>query len=232
VGDALAAAISNNVAWCTIVCTAHGLEPRDDGELWSVRTRAPRFYPDAITRSRSVAAERVIGAIDATSGSSVKDSFAALDLSPHGFDVLFEASWFVRQPGASPLVTEADVRWDVVADDAQLRAWERAWADGHDDGLFTRAILESPDVTFLGASRGDAIVGGAIANLGPGEVVGLSNTFATDEADDAVWSGALRALERRWPTRAVVGYERDDNLARLRRLGATSLGPLGVWSKP
>jgi hypothetical protein len=231
--DALDAAVRNNVAWCSIVCASHGLGGRVDADVWAVERRPPRFYPDAITLQPSATAEGALAIVDASPGCSVKDSFAALDLTPDGFEVLFDASWFVRAPGPPPGAVTPDLRWSVAHDDEDLRTWERAWGDGDDAGLFPPALLERTDVAFMCARRGDAIVAGAIANLGPGDVVGISNVFATADADlNVAWSCALLEIERRWPGRAVVGYERGPGLATARRFGASPLEPLRVWVAP
>ncbi|PJN32399.1 hypothetical protein CG747_42690 [Streptomyces sp. CB02959] len=56
-------------------------------------------------------------------GASVKDSFADLDLTEDGFQVLFEAQWIHRP--ASPPVIPSDLAWDVAGDPDTLRAWGR-----------------------------------------------------------------------------------------------------------
>jgi hypothetical protein len=64
-----------------------------------------------------------------SSGCSIKDSFAACDLTSHGFVELFTAQWIYRPTGlrapASP-----GLRIERVATAARLRAWQTAWHGG------------------------------------------------------------------------------------------------------
>ena len=104
--------------------------------------------------------------VDGSPGCAVKDSFATLDLAPHGFDALFDATWFFLEP--EPATDHGDLRWDVVVDAEGLAAWARAWSrDDDSDAPFDVALLEDPDVAFLAARRRSDIVAGAIANAGP-----------------------------------------------------------------
>src|SRR5690349_21862218 len=59
--------------------------------------RTPEHYPDAVTLHASVDADGLLARVDATSGCSIKDSFADLDLTPRGFDPLFDATWIRRR---------------------------------------------------------------------------------------------------------------------------------------
>jgi hypothetical protein len=74
--------------------------------------------------------------IDDSPGCSVKDSFASLDLTRHGFRVLFDAQWIVRGPSGTPAVPPSP-RWTVVRDAEASAAWEEAWRgpDGPQDVL-------------------------------------------------------------------------------------------------
>ena len=57
--------------------------------------------------------------MDASPGCSIKDSFAALDLSAHGFRVLFDAEWIVRT-GAPPAADPSEPHWQQVRDATAL----------------------------------------------------------------------------------------------------------------
>jgi hypothetical protein len=229
VEDVLEAAIANNVAWCEIVCRMHGLEGRSVTGVWAVDQRPPAYYPDAITLSPSATPTEVLAIIDSSPGCAVKDSFASLDLEPHGFRVLFDALWFVVD-SVQPR-DEGDLAWEAVVDADDLVAWVGGWSGRYeDDPPFDVALLEEEGVTFLAARRGGEVVAGAIANVGPGEVVGISNVFATGADVDATWSGALRQFERRWPGRPIVGYEHGSALDAAHAHGAAALGPLRIWT--
>src|SRR5205085_12334820 len=94
-------AAENNARSCDAVCRSHGLATRFAGELWLAPGGAPRFYPDVVTLRPEAAREDVL----AHAPASVKDSFGRLDLAPAGFEVLFDARWFVhRAPRAAGTV--------------------------------------------------------------------------------------------------------------------------------
>lgn len=106
-----AVAAANNAAWCDFVCRKHGLAPVFAADAWTSPHRTPDLYPDAVTLSPEVDVDELLRRIEGGAGSSVKDSFAALDLAPLGFEVLFEAEWIVRHPaGARPTPPP----WDVL----------------------------------------------------------------------------------------------------------------------
>ncbi|WP_443058612.1 hypothetical protein [Streptomyces sp. NBC_00442] len=232
-------AARNNAAWCAALCRAHGITGHAGARAWTSPHRTPLYYPDAVTLTPDASAQDVVGGIDLTSpGASVKDSFAALDLSDDGFDVLFDAQWIHR-----PAPEAAGEGWQLVLDEGELIAWEAAWARGESEGLFPADLLAAPDHAFLVdrdprgavragavASRSGAVAGtsGAVAGTS-GAVVGISNLFAADDDLDAAWAGALDTVARAWPGRAVVGYESGDDLTAALRAGFTPAGPLRVW---
>jgi hypothetical protein len=225
----LEAAIANNVAWCEIVCRMHGLEGRSVKGVWAVDRRPPAYYPDAITLSPSATPDDVLAIIDPSPGCAVKDSFASLDLEPHGFRVLFDALWFVVD-SVQPR-DDGDLAWEAVGDADDLAAWVGGWSGRYEDASpFDVALLEEEGVSFLLARRGGEVVAGAIANVGPGEVVGISNVFSKGADVDATWSGAFGLFERRWPGRPIVGYEHGPPLDAARAHGAAALGPLRIWT--
>jgi len=92
-------AARNNALWCDAVCRAHGRPGEFHAGLWLNRRPTPRYYSNAITLSpKDPAGQRAwIALLLAERPSfSVKDSFAALNLSGLGFGVLFEATWLWR----------------------------------------------------------------------------------------------------------------------------------------
>jgi hypothetical protein len=140
-------AVRENAEWCDLVARAHGIDTGSTAGVWWARRRTPEFYPDAVTLVPDARAEDVLAPIDASPGASVKDSFAALDLAPYGFEVLFEAQWITRAP-----LTDSASDW-VVIDDL-----------GHPDV----AVLASPDRTArVVAHRSGTVVG--LSNLEPGD---------------------------------------------------------------
>ncbi|MFF4874585.1 hypothetical protein [Micromonospora sp. NPDC000668] len=215
--DVREAAARDNAEWCDVVCGTHGLTGRIDADAWSVPRRSPPWYPDAVTLRPGVDAGALLARIDAGSGASVKDSFADLDLTEHGFRVLFDAQWIHRPPAdppAGPPLTRVTTPAGLVA-----------WAAAHGGGdLFRPALLADPRVRVLARydDRG-AVVGGAVVS-GDG-VYGVSNLFARTGDPGEIWHGVLTTL----PRLPLVGYESGPDLAAARKAGFVPVGPLRVW---
>lgn len=240
----LAQAVKNNVQWCDLVCRAHGAPGEYTAHLWLNRQQTPRFYPNAITLTRTESGtpeqqgiyDLLDRALPAHGG--VKDSFCSLDLTPLGFTRFFVAQWIWRDPTLPKPATPTDnVRWVVIQDAQTLARWETAW-NGQPSGgetaalprVFLPTLLDDPTISFLAAYTGEQIVGGAIANHS-GDVVGVSNLFYPDQAAEKFWAGCIAAIIARYPTLPLVGYEQGADLAAAQRLGFATLGPLQVWGR-
>lgn len=223
-----AIAAANNADWCDAVCRTHGIDADCDGRAWASRTRTPPLYPDAVTLVPDRSASELLARVDASPGCSVKDSFAALDLTGHGFRVLFEAKWIVRTPSDAEAVPGGP-RWTVVRDLETFTAWERAWrgADGP-PGVLRADLLRMTAVTLLAARAEDRIVGGAVLNRSA-TVVGISNVFAEDPTAPASWHGCVATASALFPGVTLVGYETGDALDAARSQGFEAVGPLQVW---
>lgn len=234
IDDRASTAARNNAEWCEAVCRAHGL-PGDFGpRAWTNPRRTPLLYPDAVTLSADATEDDVLAATDtAGGGCSVKDSFASLDLSGAGFDVLFEARWLHRPAGTPAPVAPPGVAWAPLTTPADLAEWATAWDAGQGlAALFRPELLADPAVTFLAGRDPDGrVAAGAVVSLGGG-AAGLSNVFATDGDTDGAWAGCLSAMGRQWPGTPVVGYEHGDDLAAAVRYGCGVVGPLRVWLAP
>ncbi|MEV8531966.1 hypothetical protein [Streptomyces sp. NPDC051211] len=221
-------AARNNAEWCAAVCRAYGLDTSLGGQVWTSARRTPPLYPDAVTLDPRATADALVAGIDtAAPGCSVKDSFACLDLTGHGFDVLFEAQWIHRPAETPPATAAADAlgarAWRQVRTAAELTAWEVAWADGESTGLFRPELLSEEDIAFLYAEEQGRIVAGAVANRSAG-AVGLSNVFG-----DRAWSFAPAAAATLWPGLPLVGYESGEDLDTAVRHGFAPAGPLRIW---
>ena len=81
---------------------------------------------------------------------------------------------------------------------------------------------------MFAAYRGDEIVAGCAANRSAG-AVGFSNFFVVDGDEEVVTAAAIDMVARFGRGLPVVGYERGESLARMRRLGFRAVGPLRVW---
>jgi hypothetical protein len=220
-------AAANNAAWCHAMCRSHGIVGTFTPQAWLSSRRTPVFYPDAVTLAADAAVAPVLAGIDTTSGCSIKDSFALLDLGADGFERIIDASWLWRPDGDSPPDAMPMVPVGVI----DMVAWALAWrgSDGPRD-LFRPSLAADPDVVVLGRRAGERFVAGAIVNFS-GTATGLSNVFAVDGDLDAAWAGAVVAAVRRWPALPVVGYESGDAVAAPTRLGFDVVGPLTVWCR-
>ncbi|MEV0214081.1 hypothetical protein [Micromonospora sp. NPDC050695] len=211
--DGREAAARDNAEWCAVVCASHGLTGRSDADAWSVPRRSPPWYPDAVTLRPGVDPDALLARIEKGPGASVKDSFADLDLSGHGFVVLFDAQWIHRPPTHGPPGTPLT----RVTTPERLAAWAGAHGGGE---LFRPELLTSPGVRILAREdeRG-GIVGGAVVS-GEG-VHGVSNVFTRTADPLDVWQGVLATL----PGVALVGYESGPDLPVALQAGFTPQAP-------
>ena len=230
-----AAAARNNATWCDAMARLHGAAGAFAAAAWINRRPAPRFHPNLVTlngphetRAHRAALDLLMRSPPAPSW-AVKDSFAALDLGPMGFDPLFEARWIHRAAGAFGVAGA-----ERVTSAAMLAAWEQAWRAGEADAeerLFPPALLNEPDHTVIAAMQDGAIVGGCVATRSDG-VLGISNLFAPAQDDGAVRMACLDAAACFMPAAPLVGYEHGDSLARMTELGFRATGALRVWQAP
>ena len=119
----LHAAVIDNARWCDAVCRSHGYPGEFGGRLWISAGHALPFYPNAITLSPDVTAAEATASQDRFRPFAIKDSFARLDLAPHGLTPLFDATWMaVPTPAGGH-----DPSWEAVTDPGDLAQWETAW---------------------------------------------------------------------------------------------------------
>lgn len=239
-----ALAARSNASWCDAVCRAHGRPGHFDDLWWESRSPAPPFYPNGITLRDDVAPDAYAPRVAALAesglpeGWGVKDSFAALDLAPQGFQVGFDAEWIFAAPGALRLPPAAPgLRCVRAADPARLAAFEAAWglaAGGASLGptrrVFPPVLLDEPGLAFFVALRGDAIAAGLVAHHAEG-AVDISNVFVRDPGDRSGVSACLAAARHAWPGAPFVGYERGETLRSAQQLGFEPVGRLRVWLK-
>lgn len=218
-------AVANNATWCDAVCRTHGITGSFAADAWTAPVRTPPLYPDAVVLHPDADARSVLDRIDAGPGASVKDSFATLDLTPYGFEVLLDATWITLAPGAGSLLGDTLELAAVHRD--EFAAWEHAWRG--DDGpadVLRAELLENPAVTLLVDPTSTAAGAALYATDG---VVGVSNVFAGDGAVDAAWRGIVAWTAMHRPGAALVGYESGADLAAAWPLGFDPVAPLRVW---
>jgi hypothetical protein len=231
--QAVELATQNNAMWCDTVCRAHGIPGEFRPHIWVNPGPVPRYYPNAVTLTTETtdqmdAVQTLITRTDRAV--SIKDSFGKFDLTPLGFQVLFEASWVWYDTETRPQTTPVDeCQWAIVQQPDQLARWETAWNGGvegtPEERIFRPALLADPELRILGGIRDGQFVAGAIANR-TGPVVGLSNQFG-DSPDS--WAGCLTTITTIFPECPIVGYERGTALAIARTLGFVEIGKLRVW---
>ncbi|NUP36599.1 MAG: hypothetical protein HOY76_06140 [Streptomyces sp.] len=223
------AAARNNAEWCAAMSRSHGLAGEFGAHAWAAPSRTPLYYPDAVTLVPGADRAALVSRIDTNApGASVKDSFADLDLTEAGFQVLFEAQW-IHRPASAP-APASDLAWDVAGDPDMLHAWALAWDDGDGNAdLFQPELLDDPATFVLAGQSADGrVVTGAVASRSD-QAVGISNVFALDGGPDAAWPVVLDAVTWLFPTLPVVGYEQGDALAAAVRHGFEPVGPLRIW---
>lgn len=221
-------AIGENVSWCALVCRAHGVAGEQQLRAWLTQQPAPPLYPDAVTTSPEATVRDLATVLGSRPNCSVKDSFATLDLSNDGFQVLFEGRWLFRRPGRPPPANDTELRWTTITDPAQQPNWRQAWSGGDNELLeILTPVFGNPDVTVLAAYADDEVLAGAVLHRDP-QVVGVSNVFTREDQPDD-WSGLVAAAADIAGSHPLVGYLSDDSLTTARDLGFQDVGPMRVW---
>ncbi len=227
-------AARENAAWCDLVCNALGRSTSMALDAWSCDQRSPDGYPDAVTVRPGVARDGRLGLlldrIEAGAGASIKDSFADLPLERHGYEILFEATWIHRPPGATSAqsATVDEPSWRPVIEPAELAAWVAA---NDVPALGQAGLLNHPALTVLGAFAADRLVAGAIFHRIKG-AVGLSNVFTAEGSVGATFRGAADFAARLEPELPLVGYEHGHDLAAALAARFEEIGSLRVWMAP
>lgn len=238
--EKLRAAAYNNAVWCDTICRSHNVPGVFHETFWVNWQQTPLYYPNLVTLSPTAHLDphqNALAALLTTKRDhavSIKDSFAALDLTPFGFRPLFQAQWLFRPASARPAHHQGttDLLWKRIASEKELLRWEEAWSQTALSGnrLFLPALLYDANICVVAAYREDQIIAGAIANR-TGEVAGLSNVFTPEQEAARYWEGLLDVIAACYPALPVVGYEQGEPLTSALRVGFTPLGPLRVWIK-
>jgi hypothetical protein len=197
------------------VCRTQGKPGRFLPDIWVNAEEVPRFYPNAVTlthgeeaRAQQRSAVELLAASNLPGRWAVKDSFAALDLSRVGFEVLFDASWIssvMPAPGPST---------DIV--------WQRETQSAA--GL----PFDDPDFALFAGRRGFGVVAGGMFYRAEG-VVGLTNVVAESSDAVAVWRSLILLAAQTFPRLPVVGYESGAELQAALDAGFELGDPLRVW---
>lgn len=216
------AAVQNNIAWCGTVCDTHGIAQAAHSHVWGVLSKAPAFYPDIITSSRDATAVEVQDFIGKRDILSIKDSYANLDFSPFGLDILFEAEWIYRDSIQDSGPVQAP--WQPISTEKDLMSWTQA--SGLQEVIKADLLKQKAVKLFMQEENGE--ISGFIANLAA-DVVGISNVFTTAHGNESLWQDIARIVSAEFPGVPMVGYERAGDLSAALLSGFTSIGPLRVW---
>ncbi|WP_432489543.1 hypothetical protein [Kineococcus sp. SYSU DK018] len=223
----LRTAIDASVGWCEDLCALHGVGSVISRGLWNAAGTPPPLHPDAVVVEPGVTAERVEERLTGREHAGVKDSFATLDLSSAGLQLLFSATWIHRRPAAAPVHAADDAggnRWTLVRTEEQLAEWTAL----HDTtAVLLPALLQRGHFAVLAREVEGRIVAGAVARLGSG-AVDVSNTYAV-EGHRLDWTELADAVAALFPARPLVGYQRGADLQAALAGGFESVGDLRVW---
>jgi hypothetical protein len=216
----------SNAEWCDAFCRARGVVGRFDEAAWSSAERTPPLYPDAVTLARGCSNASIVSRVDASPGCSIKDSFADLDLSGYGFQVMFAAEW-LWQPQAR--ASNASQGWSAISDGSELRRWETAWGESPlPRPFFRRELLGDDRVRILARLAGGLLRAGAVANRSR-NVIALTNVFDFERDLESAWSGAASIAQALLGGLPVVGYDRGESLDGAHLAGFETIGSLAVW---
>lgn len=218
-------AVFNNVAWCNSVATSHGVSTTQNESIWFSEHPMPRFYPNIISLGADAPIDESINTIDPQlpSGWGIKDSYCDLVLDRKRFTVAFEAQWYCRLPDQHALKPENSVsQVSVVQTPAELGRWIAAWGEG--EGILNATLLENKAVELVFIERDDRIVAGLAMNHS-GDSIGISNMFGALE-DTLI---CVVSLIEKYPTKGIVGYGDNTELATLSKIGFEAIGNLRVW---
>jgi hypothetical protein len=217
----LRTAVDANVGWYGDLFLLHGVPAVMHDGLWSAVGPPPPLHSDAVVVEPGVTASDVLTRLEGRARAGFKDSFAAIDASAHGMDLLFEATWIHRD---APDPRPAPASWSIVRTADALAAW----TSQHDTAeVLLPGLLDRGPFRILAKRASGQIVAGAVARLGTG-AVDVSNVYAVPgHAVD--WAELTAAVGAEFPGRPLVGYERGDDLAGALAGGFQPVGDLRVW---
>jgi len=227
--DWLQLAVENNADWCGAIARSHGLPYRRTTSMWYCAEEMPPLYPNLVTLDAMPDPPMEAELLEATlrPGWGIKDSFSSLELNRHGFTVLKNAEWYVREPAAWVPPTGALEAVRLVETQRQFSAWVAAWGETPPGStIFDAKVLKDESVDLLYVQRDGKVVAGIACNIGDA-VVGISNAFGEHSAMTACIG---RCVDEN-PSRALVGYGSSREIRGLQRLEFRSLGSLRIWLK-
>jgi hypothetical protein len=219
----LRSAVDASVGWYDDLCALHGVGSILVDGLWSALGTPPPLHSDAVVVEPDVTADRVLARLDGRANCGVKDSFATMDLSVEGMELLFSATWIHRE-AQSNRGRRVPAGWVAVTGADQLSEWTGQHDTG---GVLLPPLLQCAHFRILARYVDDRIVTGAVARLGSG-AVDVSNVYAVP-GHRVDWTELAEVVGAFFPGRPLVGYERGEALAAALDGGFSPLGELRVW---
>ena len=218
----LRTAVDASVGWYEDLFALHGVASTLRDGLWSALGPPPPLHSDALVVEPRVNASEVVARLEGHEHAGFKDSFATIDAAPHGFDLLFEATWIHRT--APDAVSGSAPSWSTVTTIEELAEWT-----GHHDttAVLLPGILERAHFRILAKRVDGEIVAGAVARLASG-AVDVSNVYAVP-GHAVHWAELSTVVATHFPGRPLVGYERGDDLAAALDGGFRAVGDQRVW---
>jgi hypothetical protein len=229
-------AIADNVAWCTLIGSELNDVPslaRFGGVIFS--RKMPAYFPNFISTESTASVQNQCALVQALRtlklpvGFGIKDSYANLDLSAHGFRCAMEGRWIGldNERGAvRQLPPAVSVLWP------ETRHGVEAWiqASGFcaiDIARYFASPRAVRTVAFLAVLQGQSVRAGAIVSATQWSA-GISNVFSLDP-NLPVWPLITTAIRHRFGDALLVGWESGDALDAARDAGFESLHPMRVW---
>ena len=211
-------AVDANVGWYEDLCAMHAVPTTLDPGLWRSIGRPPPLHSDIVVVEPEVSTEQVTELVGDRMPYGCKDSFATVDLSAVGFNILFSASWIHLEAGAAPESAQSK-GWVTIVDASQLVAWNSLHGTTE---VLLPALLQHGHFRVLALYADQRIVAGAVARLSSG-VVDVSNVFAVP-GHHLDWPSLATAIQAIFPSRPIVGYERGGSLDAARKAGFVGVG--------
>ncbi len=216
-------AVAASHSWYDDVFALHGIATGCDDALWWSEGPPPRWHSAVKTLVPTTDPSGVLARMEPHEHGAVADGFGLLDLSGHGFEPLFTATWLHHAavpPSGMPR------GWSRVLDDEVMARWNE-----HQDtvGVLPDDLWAHPRFTVLARGDDGDLTGGAVLH-DAGPVLGLSNTWSSDDAPPDP-RALLQLAAVVGPGRAVVDYASGDDLRAMLAGGFEPLGPHRIWTR-
>jgi hypothetical protein len=226
--DRIAQLVANNALWIHEAVSALEMPGTFTPILWQNPHDMPPIFPNADvlggTEAEQLAAIAALVQVRSGRVTAVKDAWARLDLTPLGFEPLFEAQWLYRDAG--PLqIPPTDLQFEFVQTPAALREFSVACNGADLAAVYSPILLDHAHIRWILARRQGQIAGGVTAVHAEG-VNGVNNLFASSPQDQA---SLICAAVNAFAPGPACSYARGDSIAPFLSLGFEAVGKLRVW---